>query len=208
MSEKVTPCCLSADSMRLTRLLSSGLSTFRGLATGSSIASGGTSASSAGSAEEIWRRLTPTVGAKAIHSSTARSGSFFRFSRGVSSWSAAVRRLSCMYSGLKSIDIKSPLILDIDVFPVGGALQDRVANDRAAVAVLEGRAERRHVLVVHDAVQEMVDLVDHRVLPPDDVPVRPPVRDERVVALGDHRLVEALGLLGLLAHPEDLELVE
>src|SRR5437762_3926090 len=152
MSEKVTLCALSAASILLARALSNGFSTFRWSATGSSIASGGTSAISAGSAEDIWRRLTPIWGAKAIHSSTARSGSFFRLSRGVSSWRAAVRTLSCMYSGLKSV-IRSSLVLDVDVLTVGGALHDRVADDRAAVAVLERGAVRRHVLVVRDAVE-------------------------------------------------------
>src|SRR6185295_1256334 len=152
--------------------------------------------------------FTPIWPTNSIHSSTARSGSFLRLSRGVSSWSAAVRTLSCMYSGLKSIPISSSLILDIDVFPVGGALQDRVADHRAAVAVLERRAVRRHVLLVHDAVEQVVDLVDHRVLPPDDVTVGPPVRHEGVVAFADDDLVEALGLLRLLADPEDIELVQ
>src|SRR5262245_48976587 len=152
MSLNVTPAALRADSMRFCRLLSKGLSTLRWSATGSSIASGGTSAISAGSAEDIWSRFTPMVEANSIHSSTARSGSFLRLSRGVSSCSAAVRTLSCMYSGLKSVAISSSLILDIDVFPVGGALQDRVADHRTAVAVLKGRPVGRHVLVVHDAV--------------------------------------------------------
>src|SRR6185436_8568955 len=208
MSLNVTPAALRADSIRFWRLLSNGLSTFRWSATGSSIASGGTSAISAGRADDIWSRLTPIWPANSIHSSTARSGSFLRLSRGVSSWSAAVRTLSCMYSGLKSVGISSSLILDIDVFPGLGALQDRVADHRAAVAVLERRAVRRHVLLVHDAVEQVVDLVDHRVLPPDDVTVGPPVRHEGVVAFADDDLVEALGLLRLLADPEDIELVQ
>src|SRR5579862_5199976 len=178
MSENVTPCCFSADSMRFTRLLSKGLRTLRWSATGSSIASGGMSASSSGRAEEICSRFTPICGANAIHSSTARSGSFRRFSRGVSSWSAAVRTLSCMVSGLKSMLIffSTPLVLEVDVTPRVRGLQDRVADHRAAVAVLERRPERGHVLLVHDAVEQVVDLVDHRVLPPDDVAVGPPVR--------------------------------
>ena len=59
MSEKLTPLALRADWMRLTRLASSGFSTFRWSATGSSMASAGTSASSSGSADEICSRLTP-----------------------------------------------------------------------------------------------------------------------------------------------------
>src|SRR5204863_8340196 len=54
----------------------------------------------------------------------------------------------------------------------------------------------------------MVDLVDHRVLPADDMAVGPPVRHEGVIAFRDEDLVEALGLLRLLADPEDLHLVE
>src|SRR6185503_505638 len=166
MSESVTPAAFRADSIRFWRLLSNGLSTLRWSATGSSIASGGTSAISAGSADDIWSRLTPIWPANSIHSSTARSGSFLRLSRGVSSCSAAVRTLICMYSGLKSVAISSSLILDIHVFPGLGAFHDRVADHRAAIAVLERRAVRRDVLVVHHTIEEMVDLVDHRMLPP------------------------------------------
>src|SRR6185295_19868730 len=157
MSEKLAPAALSALSMRFTRLLSKGLSTFRWSATGSSIASGGMSASSSGRAEEIWSRFTPAWPANSIHSSMARSGSFLRLSRGVSSCSAAVRTLICMYSGLKSMPMGVLLlILDVYVLAGFGRLKDRVADDRAAVAVLEGRAVGRHVLLVHDAVEQVI----------------------------------------------------
>ena len=116
----------------------------------------------------------------------------------------------CMYSGLNSM-AHGGLRIQYPHLTSGACparLEDRVADDRAAVAVLERRAQRGHVLVVHDAVEQVVHLVDHRVLPADDVAVGPPVRDERMVPLGDRHAVEALRLLRLLADPEDLELVE
>src|SRR6478609_5237526 len=61
------------------------------------------------------------------------------------------------------------------------AAQHRVADLRGAVPVLEGRAVRPDLRVLADRREEVVDLVDEGVLPPDHVALRPPVLPERVV---------------------------
>ena len=106
---------LRADSMRRTRLASSGFSTFRWSATGSSIASGGTSASSSGRAEEIWSRCTPRSCRELdpVLDGEVRDP-VLRLSRGVSSCSAAVRTLICMYSGLNSCSYLSVVLMTVN----------------------------------------------------------------------------------------------
>ena len=91
--------------------------------------------------------------------------------------------------------------------PFSGGLQDGVADDRRPVAVFEGGAERRHVAVVGDGVQQVRDLVHEGVLPADHVPRRPPVLDERMLGLGDQHLGPTLGL-GAAVAPIEVELVE
>src|SRR6478735_2567249 len=91
---------------------------------------------------------------------------------------------------------------------VGGA-QHRVADLRGAVAVLEGRAVRPDLRVLADRREEVVDLVDERVLPADHVPLRPPVLPEGMVGLGHEHGAEALGeLAGRGVAVVDLELVQ
>src|SRR4051812_7943275 len=90
-----------------------------------------------------------------------------------------------------------------------GRAQHRVADLGSAVAVLERRAVRGDVGVVADRTQEVVDLVDERVLPADHVPLRPPVLPEGMVGLGDEHRAEALReLSGRRVRVVDLELVE
>src|SRR3954463_660501 len=68
------------------------------------------------------------------------------------------------------------------------------------------RGNRR---VVADGCEQVVQLVHERVLPPDDVALRPPVLPERVVGFGDEDGAEALRARpGCRAGEVDLELVE
>ena len=66
--------------------------------------------------------------------------------------------------------------------PALARAHDRVADLRRAVAVLEGRAMRCDVRVPRDRRQEVVELVDERVAPADDVAGRPPVLPEGMVS--------------------------
>ena len=66
----------------------------------------------------------------------------------------------------------------------------------------------RDIAIVGDAVEQVSELVYERVLPTDDVSVRPPVFPERVVCFGYQYIVEALRLARLVVDPEHLELVE
>jgi len=62
---------------------------------------------------------------------------------------------------------------------------------------------RANFLVVNDAVQEVIDLVDESMLPANDMPPRPPVFPPGVVFFSDQDIVEALSLFGFLIYPED-----
>src|ERR1700694_5789661 len=61
--------------------------------------------------------------------------------------------------------------------------EDRVAYLRSAIAVLERRSMGSDLLVLRDAIDEVMQLVDHGVLPTEHVAVRPPPQPEGVVGL-------------------------
>src|SRR5207248_2778774 len=83
---------------------------------------------------------------------------------------------------------------------------DRVADLGGAVAVLEGGAVRRNLVLSRDRPEEVVQLVHERVAPADDVPRRPPPLPERMVRLRDEHVLEAAGAVAL--ELEDLQLVQ
>src|SRR5689334_11026693 len=66
-----------------------------------------------------------------------------------------------------------------------GGPRDRVAHLGGAVAVLEVRAVGADAAAGRDRVQEVMELVDEGVLPPDHVPRGPPVRHEGLVGVRD-----------------------
>ena len=59
-------------------------------------------------------------------------------------------------------------------------------------------------LIVHNAVQEVIDLVDEGMLPANDMPMRPPILPPGVVSFRDQDIVEALGLFRFFIDPEYL----
>src|SRR5512133_2340558 len=58
---------------------------------------------------------------------------------------------------------------DVLSTPALGGAQDRVADFRSAIAVLERRTQRGGLRVLRDRPQQVMDLVHERVLPADDV---------------------------------------
>src|SRR4051812_39964575 len=81
-----------------------------------------------------------------------------------------------------------------------------VADLGGAIAVLEGRSVGCNVCVARDRGQHVMQFVDERVSPADDVSGRPPVLDERMVGLRDEHAPEAAGSVAV--GTEDLQLVE
>ena len=76
------------------------------------------------------------------------------------------------------------LILDIDVSFGISRFNDSIADHCSAVAILKCGAVRANFFIVHNAIQEMIDLMDEGVLPANDMPVRPPVLPPGMVTLG------------------------
>src|SRR5690606_41320 len=68
-------------------------------------------------------------------------------------------------------------------------------------------AIRGNFSAADDRVEEVVEFVHKRVLPADDVPVRPPVLPVGMERLSDQRVVEAARLFRLIPGPENVELV-
>ena len=62
-------------------------------------------------------------------------------------------------------------------------------------------------MVPHDRLKQVIDLVDKRVLPPNDVPLRPPVLPERVVALRHQYVSESLNILVVKARDMHLQMI-
>src|SRR5947208_14870521 len=88
---------------------------------------------------------------------------------------------------------------------VGARSNDRLADLRRAIAVLEGGAVRCDVVALGDRAQEVMHLVYEGVSPPDDVTRRPPEIHERMVRLGHEHRPEAAR--AALAVETDLQLV-
>src|SRR5687767_6014217 len=95
---------------------------------------------------------------------------------------ASASRPRCELQGLVRDGLAAPALPRAD---------DRVADLGGSVAVLERRAVRSDVRVVGDGGEEVVQLVDERVAPADDVPRRPPVLPEGMGRLRDEDCREA-----------------
>src|SRR6185503_607126 len=137
---------LTAAATRLARALSNGWRRSSVLATGSSIASAGTSDSDGCSAAESWMLSVPISRANASHSSMALSGSLSLTSRGVSSWSAAVRMPILMnlgWNGLTDIFV-APLYSDRFCEPEDHALWVH-ARENLIVWLVGGVLVHEHV---------------------------------------------------------------
>src|SRR5688572_1438605 len=200
-----TPVAAMAAATRLARAASNGCRRSSVLATGSSIASGGTSLSDGCSAAESWISSAPSSRPKASQSSMARSGSASRTSRGVSSWSAAVRTPSFMNCGANSViairrvRFAAPALHRGPDAALTGAVEDRLHDAVRAVAVLERRDGGRQRSIrrsVGDAAVDVAHQIAERIGPgflmsAGQMRVRPPVFvDERRILL--QHLVRAL----------------
>src|SRR5688500_3684960 len=195
-----TPVAAMAASTRLARAASNGCRRSSVLATGSSIASGGTSLSDGCSAAESWISSAPSSRPKASQSSMARSGSASRTSRGVSSWSAAVRTPSFMNCGANSViairrvRFAAPALHRGPDAALTGAVEDRLHDAVRAVAVFErrdGGGQRPVRRTSGDAAIDVAHQVAERIgpgflMPTGQMRVRPPILvDERGVLLED-----------------------
>ena len=95
--------------------------------------------------------------------------------------------------------------------PAGaGGFQDGVADDRAAITVLERGADGRDRAAGGDRLQEMTQLVDHRRVPADSVARRPPGAAPRMIRLGHVDLPQATTRRRLVdpVHPEAVQALE
>src|SRR6266566_4081383 len=82
------------------------------------------------------------------------------------------------------------LVLDLDTPALLCGLQDCITDDGVAIAILECRTIWCYFLVVDDCVEQMGDLVHKRVLPANNVTLRPPVRPERMIGFGHEHIGE------------------
>ena len=99
------------------------------------------------------------------------------------------------------------LVFTVNLTTVSGRLQNCVADNRTAVTVFKVSPNRRYILVIDDAVEQMGDLMDKGVLPANHMPLWPPIFPPRVERFRDKHILEPLGLLGLFADPEDFHFV-
>ena len=100
------------------------------------------------------------------------------------------------------------LVGTVDLATAIRRLEDRVADHGVAISVYKVSADGRDLFVVHNAVEQMCDLVHKGMFPADHMPLRPPVFPPGVIGLGNEHVAEALGLFWFVANPVDLELVE
>src|SRR4051812_30557764 len=84
---------------------------------------------------------------------------------------------------------------------------DGIADERRPIAVLEGPANRRHVVRAGDRTEEVRDLVDEEILPADHVSLRPPVLPVGMRRLADEHRREARRVLRLLLGDMHLEFI-
>src|SRR5207302_1873029 len=89
-------------------------------------------------------------------------------------------------SGIPPLPLDRSYRAVADLFPSAALAraQDRVTHLGRPIAILEVRAIRPYVSAGGDRLQKVVDLVHERVLPADDVAVRPPPLPEGVRGLG------------------------
>jgi len=99
------------------------------------------------------------------------------------------------------------LILNINLFLALRGVDNGIADDGVAVAIREVRAPRCNRLVVDDGIKEVVEFVNKRMLPADDMALRPPIFPIRMVGLADVDSMEAACLFGFFVRPIDIHLV-
>src|SRR5688500_2094382 len=105
------------------------------------------------------------------------------------------------------MNYRLPLVFNVHLPFQPGRFQNGVADDSVFIAIQEIRAVWGNAFVIDDGVKQVVNFMNKSVFPADDVPVRPPVRPEGVVAFADQYAMEALRFFWLLTYPEHFHLI-